>query len=291
MKVAFIGLGNMGTGMAACILKTGFDLNVFNRTRNKIEPLVAAGAKSGTSVADTVRGADVVVTSLMDDKSVLDMLDAGLLGAMKTEAIHLGTTTISPQCADQLARVHKGSGTSYVAGPVIGRPDAAAAGELTTYLAGEERACETVMPICRAYARVTKRISDRHSVANSMKLCANYTAISLIELMGEIYAFAERSGVPVVEVNEFFGQAFAAPVLKMYASKIRNRDFDGAMGFAMAAGLKDLKLMQQAHERVGVPFEIGAIICGKMEAGVTGGMSNQDWSGIYEITRRRAGLA
>jgi len=260
MKVSFIGLGNMGSGMAARILKANFELTVFNRSRSKMEPLLEAGAKGGASVADTVRDADVVVTSLMDDKSALDMVASGMLEAMKPGAIHLGTTTISPQCADELARIHKEAGTVYVAGPVIGRPDAAAAGELITYLAGEEQACKAVMPICRAYARMAERVSDRHSVANSLKLCVNYTAVSLIELMGEVYAFAERSGVPTEEVNNFFQHAFAAPVLKMYATKIRTRDFDGAMGFAMTAGLKDVTLMQEAHERVGVPFEIGSII-------------------------------
>src|SRR5690349_10032477 len=110
MKVAFVGLGNMGSGMAACVLKAGFDLTVFNRSPGKMEPLLAAGAKGGASVADTVRGADVVVTSLMDDKSVFDTLEAGLLGAMRPGAIHLGATTVSPECADDLARIHEDAG-------------------------------------------------------------------------------------------------------------------------------------------------------------------------------------
>jgi len=290
VKVAFIGLGNMGGGMAACILKAGFDLTVFNRSRSRMDPLLEAGAKGGASVADTVRDADVVVTSLMDDKSVLDLLATGMLEAMKPGAIHLGTTTISPPGADELARLHKEAGTVYVAGPVLGRPDAAAKGELVTLLAGEAEACEQVTPLCRSYARVIDRISDRHSVANSMKLCVNYAVVSLIELMGEIYAFTERSGVPTEKMHHFFDQAFAAPLLKMYAAKIRARDFDGTKGFAMKAGLKDVMLIQDAHERAGVPFEIGAIIRSKMEAGLANGMTDRDWSAIYDVTRRRAGL-
>lgn len=291
MKLAFIGLGNMGGGIAGCILKAGFDLTVFNRSREKMEPFIAAGAKGGDSVADTVREADVVITSLMDDKSVLDLLDAGFLEAMKPGAIHLGATTISPPCADELARRHKAAGTIYVAGPVLGRPDAAASGELTTFLAGDPGAIETVMPICRAYARNIVRISEKHSVANSMKLCANYTAAGVIELMGEVYAFAERSGVPLETVNEFFLSAFHAPPLKMYATKIRTRNFNGAKGFAMTAGLKDVTLMDEAHSRVGARFDIGRIIRGKLEEGIAGGLGGRDWSAIYEITRRNSGLA
>ena len=291
MKIAFIGLGNMGGGMAARILAAGNDLTVFNRTRSKMEPLLEAGAKGGSSVAETVRDADLVISSLMDDKSVRDLLGAGLLQSMKPGAIHLGATTVSPDFADELARLHKDAGSVYVAGPVVGRPDAAAAGELITFLAGDAAACQKVAPICRAYARVVDRISDRHSVANSMKLCVNYFAVSVLELMGEIYAFAERSGVPLEEVSDFFHHAFAAPVLKMYATKIRTRDFNGEKGFAMTAGLKDVTLMQGAHERVGVPFEIGAIVRSKMEAALMSGMTDRDWSAIYEVTRRHAGLA
>lgn len=291
MKLAFIGLGNMGSGMADRLLKAGFDLTVFNRSRAKMEPFLAAGAKGGASVEDTVRDADVVFTSLMDDKSVLGMLDAGLLAAMKPGAIHVGLTTISPPCADELARIHKEAGSVYVAGPVIGRPDAAASGDLITFLAGDKAAVETVTPLCRAYAKAVKPMSEKHSVANSMKLCVNYSAISFIELMGEVYAFAERSGVPLEEVNEFYNSAFGVPVLKMYAKKIRTRDFAGSMGFAMTAGLKDVTLMDEAYARVGAGFDIGKVIRKKLEEGIATGMADCDWSAIYEITRRNAGLA
>ncbi|MGO9006754.1 MAG: NAD(P)-dependent oxidoreductase [Beijerinckiaceae bacterium] len=291
MKIAFIGLGNMGGEMASCIQKAGFDLTVFNRSRQKMEPFILAGARGGATVSDTVHDADVVITCLMDDKSVLGTLEGGLLKAMKPGAVHLGATTISPLCADELARRHKEAGTVYVAGPVVGRPDAAAAGELFTLLAGEPAAIETVMPVCKAYSNLVKPISEKHSIANSMKLCLNYTAIGAIELMSEVYAFAERSGVPLVEMNEFFLMLFAHPALKMYTTKLRTRDFDGPMGFAMTGGLKDVTLMAEAHASVGVPFEIGALIRTKMTEGVSGGMGDRDWSAIYELTRRHAGLA
>lgn len=290
MKVAFIGLGNMGRGMAGCILKAGFELAVFNRTRSKMNSFVTAGAKGGSSIGDTVKDADIVITSLMDDKSVLDTLGAGLLAAMKPGAIHLGVTTISPNCADELAKLHKEHGTTYVAGPVAGRPNAAADGELLTFLAGDHAAIEYVMPVCKAYAKEIVEISERHGVANSMKLCLNYSVISIIELMGEVYTFAERSGVPLDAVRDFYLSAFAAPPLKMYARKIVTRNFDGEMGFAMTAGLKDVSLIADAHERAGVPFEIGKIIKTKLEAGIASGMSARDWSAIYDVTRHKAGL-
>ena len=134
MKVAFIGLGNMGNGIASCILKAGIDLTVYNRTREKMEPFLKNGAKGGADLKDTVKDADIVMTSLMDDKSVLDSLNGGILAGMKPGAIHVGLTTNSPECADEVAKLHKSAGTSYIAGPVVGRPNAAAAGELLSLL-------------------------------------------------------------------------------------------------------------------------------------------------------------
>ena len=127
-KVAFIGLGKMGTGMARRIVRMGHDLTVWNRTAAKAKPLVAAGAKLELSVEAAVGEADIVITSLMDDASVLRLANDVLLTAMKPGAIHLCVTTISPSCGDQLRALHADAGTRYVSGPVVGRPDAAAAG-------------------------------------------------------------------------------------------------------------------------------------------------------------------
>ena len=290
MKVAFIGLGNMGTGMAGCIAKAGFELAVFNRTREKMAPLAAAGARPAADPGDAARDADVVVTSLMDDVSVLAMVRAGVLAAMKPGAVHLGVTTVSPGCADELARIHAEAGSLYVAGPVVGRPDAAAAGELLSILAGDAAAIERVTPVCRSYSRMVMPIGERHGAANALKLAINYMVVSIIEAMGEVYAFADRSGVPLAPLQGFLVEAMGHPALKMYAEKIGRRDFAGRGGFAMAAGLKDVKLMLAAAGELGVPLEIGEIARRKMDEAVADGMAETDWSATYEITRRKAGL-
>ena len=109
MKIAFIGLGNMGTGIAQCILKSGHDLIVWNRTATKTGPLVALGARAATTAREAAAAADVVITSLMDDKSVLDVVQAGdgMLAGMRPDAVHACVTTISPECADELESLHR----------------------------------------------------------------------------------------------------------------------------------------------------------------------------------------
>ncbi len=294
MKVAFIGLGNMGSGIAQCVLKGGFDLTVWNRTAAKMEPLVALGAKPAATAKAAVTGADVVITSLMDDKSIIENLNSadGILAGMKPGAVHVCVTTISPDCAEQLAELHKKHGSYYVSGPVVGRPDAAASGQLTSFLAGDAQAVATATPVCAAYSKSVHAIGEKPGIANSMKLCINYNIISIIEMIGETYALAEKSGVPLEAMRDFYQQAlFAHPALKMYAEKLRARDFAGRGGFVMKAGLKDVTLMLASAQAVGVPLEMGKICERKLKQGVAAGMEETDWSAIYEITRKEAGLS
>lgn len=294
MKVAFIGLGNMGSGIAQCVLNGGFDLTVWNRTAAKMEPLVAKGAKAAATAKEAVSGADVVITSLMDDQSILDNVQAadGILAGMKPGAVHVCVTTISPACADRLAEIHRQHGSHYVSGPVVGRPDAAAAGQLMSYLAGDAQAVAAATPVCSSYSTKVVAISEKPSIANCMKLCINYNVVSIIELIGETYVLAEKSGVPLEHMRDFYQQAaFAHPALKMYAEKLRTRDFGGRGGFVMKGGLKDVRLMLSTAEQVGADLEIGMIIERKLQAGISAGMEETDWSAFYEITRREAGLA
>jgi 3-hydroxyisobutyrate dehydrogenase-like beta-hydroxyacid dehydrogenase len=293
MKVAFIGLGNMGLGIAHSIVKAGFDLMVWNRTASKIQPLVDRGAKAASSAKEAAGDADVVITCLMDDQSILDNLQAeqGILAGLKTGAVHLCVTTISPQCADELEQIHKKHGTFYVSGPVVGRPDAAASGQLASYLAGPAVAVEKVKPVCNSYSKQVFVLSERPSIANCMKLAINYSVISSIELIGETYVFAEKYGLPLEHVRDFFQQTmYAFAPMKMYSEKLRTRDFAGRGGFVMKGGLKDVRLMISTAKEVGAPLEIGAIVERKLRKGVEAGMEETDWSAIYEITRSESGL-
>jgi 3-hydroxyisobutyrate dehydrogenase-like beta-hydroxyacid dehydrogenase len=294
MKVAFIGLGNMGSGIAQCLLKGGFNLTVWNRTAAKMEPLVANGAKSTVSAKEAAMGADVIITSLTDDKSILDNVQAadGVLAGMKQGAVHVCVTTISPRCADELTEMHRRHGSYYVSGPVVGRPDAAASGQLTSFLAGDPKAVAIATPVCRSYSKAVTAISEKPSIANSMKLCINYNIISIIEMIGETYVLAEKCGVPLEHMRDFYQQAlFAHPALKMYAEKLRSRDFAGRGGFVMKGGLKDVTLMLSTAGAVGVTLDIGKVAERKLKAGIAAGMEETDWSAIYEISRREAGLS
>ncbi len=291
-RIAFIGLGRMGSGIASSILRRGMDVTVWNRTESKIQPLVAAGAQSAKTAKQAVANADIVVTSLMDDKSILETLNGenGILAGLNPGKTHLCVTTISPTFADELTRLHSAHGSYYVSGPVLGRPDAALAGELISYLAGDERGIKSARPVAETYSKSVQVVTGPASAANTIKLCINYFVVSLIEIIGEVYTFAEKSGADSSIVNEFYQAAFAHPALKMYGNKVLSRDFQSKGGFSMTGGLKDVTLVLQAAKLRGSQLDVGSIVQEKMNAAIDAGMSDLDWSAFTEITRKRASL-
>jgi len=282
----------MGSGIASRILQAGHTVCVWNRTPHKMRPLTESGAKASATSQEAVRDADIVLTSLLDDKSVLEMVEGpnGFLSAMSPGAVHLCLTTISPECADRLGQIHGAHGTRFVSGPVVGRPDSAASGELITFLGGEATAIDHVVPICNAYARKVFQMPGRPGLANAMKLCVNYMAVSIIEVMGEIYAFGDKVALDPEVIKETFLGAFAAPALKTYASKIKQREFTSDVGFTLIGGLKDVRLMLSAAANAGVRFDIAEVVERKMLKAIDLGMADADWSGFTAITRQESGL-
>lgn len=289
---AFLGLGNMGSGMARCLLAAGRPLIVWNRSPDKAAPLVALGARLARSPEEAIGEAEIVITSLMDDASLRSLFDpAGKpLAAFRSGAIHVCVTTISPGCADWLAEAHAAKGSRFVSGPVVGRPDAAQSGLLLQFLAGDAAAIERVQPICRAFAALTIRVAGPASGANRQKLCVNFFAISLIEAMAENLTFAEAIGASPQIMAGLFARSLAQPPLKQYAARLAARNTDGQGGFAMTAGMKDVGLMLDEARRAGCRIELGEIIADKMHEALDLGMQEMDWSSIQEISRRRAGL-
>ena len=127
MKVGFIGIGNMGTGMAVNLIKAGHEVTVYNRTAARMQPLVAQGAVAAPNVPEACRG-DAVITMLSDDPAVegISFGEAGVIGGLRKGALHVSMSTISVALSDRLAEAHAKAGQGFVSAPVFGRPDAAA---------------------------------------------------------------------------------------------------------------------------------------------------------------------
>lgn len=291
LRVGFIGLGKMGAGIARNIQKAGFPITVYNRTATKTGPFVEAGATLAASPREAAEHADVVFTCLMGDDSVREVLDGdeGLLAGLGPASIHVGLSTISPACATELARLHAHHGSEYLAAPVIGRPDVADAGELRTFVAGNADAISRCSPIVETYTSAVLPVGADHAVANAMKICVNYVVSCVIELMGQVLTFGEKSGVGAPQLAMLMKSLFPVPAFQEYAERIQARDFEPA-GFAMTGGLKDVELFLEAASDLHVPLPFANIVRDKLLTAISSGMSDLDWSAIYEITRRQAGL-
>jgi 3-hydroxyisobutyrate dehydrogenase-like beta-hydroxyacid dehydrogenase len=224
---------------------------------------------------------------------VLDIAQAadGLLAGMRPNAVHACVTTISPKCADELESLHQKHGSFYISAPVAGRPDAAASGQLASFLGGPVNAVERLMPACKSYSTFVTVIAERPRMANVMKLAINYNVISTIELISQSYIFAEKCGLPLEHLRDFYQQIwFAHPAPKMYAEKLCKRDFAGRGGFVMTGGLKDVRLMLSTAAEAGTKLTFGEIAERNLSNAVDAGMGEQDWSAIYELARKKAGL-
>ena len=285
-QVAFLGLGKMGLAMAANLQKAGYPLVVWNRSAEKAAPLTAAGASLAETPAAAAQAADIVISSLADDASLKAVVSGpdGVLAGLRPGAIHVGTSTVSPGLADELASLHAAAGGRYVAGPVVGRVPAAEAAQLVTFVAGQADAIEAVRAVITTYAPRMVVVGERQGQAAIAKLIANFLGASGMDLIGQTLAWAEKSGLPPELVPQMLAGFFGNPGTREYIAKIGERDFD-TVGFKAAGGLKDVRLMIDAAHDVDLTLSSAEALRAKLDAAIARGWRDRDWSCFTEIDR------
>src|SRR5260370_2409498 len=230
MKVAFIGIGNMGAPMARNVVRAGSDATVYNRTRAKAEPLAADGARIADSVAGAVRGCEVAVTMLADDHGVQDaVLGAnGILQALPLGAVHMSTSTISVEVSKRLAMTRTWAGQGCMASPVLGRREAAAAQKLWVVAAGPPDLVERSRPLIAALGRGFTIVGRDPWQANVVKLASNFMIVSLIETLGEAFALLRKSGISVHQFFEIANTHFRSAGFGGYGQMIAHEKSEPA---------------------------------------------------------------
>jgi len=295
VTVAFLGLGSMGSAMASNILKHGYKVLVWNRTASKSKNLVAAGAKAVATPREAGEHAKIIISCLFDDKACLETVQGpnGLLSGMKKGSIHVNTSTVSPMMAKQLAQLHKEKDVHYIAGPILGRPDVAAAGKLKTYLAGQKEAIDAATPIIECYGGGGITIvGEDPPQANVIKLTLNFCWATTIDLFGQVYSLNEKWNVPEKVTKSVLDLLFPFPAMVTYGEKVRTHDYDVANegGFRLPGGLKDMKTLIAAGEEVGVPLPFANVIQEHICTAVAHGMTDKDWYCFAESTRFNSGI-
>lgn len=292
MKIGFIGLGNMGLGMAANLLTAGHQLIVYNRTQSKAQSLVARGARLAAQIPQACHG-DVVITMLADDAALEKVVfgDSGILNHLADGCIHISCSTISVALSEKLALEHTHHSQRYVSAPVFGRPQAAAEAKLFIVAAGAPESINACMPLFDAMGEKTFPFGEKPWLANLVKLSGNFLISSVIESLSEALTLAAKAGIDQRAFLDFLTSTlFNVPVYKTYGGLILDKKFEPA-GFAARLGLKDVRLALAAGESLNVPLPIADLVRNRLIELLARGGESLDWSALSQIAAEHAGLA
>jgi 3-hydroxyisobutyrate dehydrogenase-like beta-hydroxyacid dehydrogenase len=290
MTIGFIGLGAMGKGMVANLLRSGRPVTVWNRSPGPAAALEAIGARAG-SVEDALSG-EIVFSMLAHDQAVREvLLDSGALAKAKPGLIHVNLATISAALARELTARHAELGLGYVAAPVFGRPAVAQAGGLNILAAGEPGAVARVTPLLELLAAKVWPMGEEPARANVVKLAGNLMIVAAIEAMGEAAALGRAHGVPAADLLDMLtGSLFSAPVYKIYAPMIVEERYQPP-GFKLDLALKDVRLALAAGDEANLALPFASVARdGLLEAMAHGG-GDQDLAALAGVSGRRGGLA
>lgn len=292
IRVGFIGLGHMGFPMAQNILKAGFSLAVYNRTKEKATPLLEQGGEWAESPAELAGRCDILVSMVANDDALKEIIDgpSGILHSIKRPSIHISMSTVSPDLSASMEKKHLEKGVAFLAAPVTGRPERAKEGALWIFLAGEPKAKKTAIPILEKMGSKIFDLGEHPSQASLFKLCNNFMILGLIETFSEAATMLEKGGISTERAAEIWGSSlFDAPAFHTYAPMLCKRNFSEG-GFALNLGLKDIRLLQACADRAQVPTPFLSELHEKLLMSMNLGRGDFDWSAIALLTRELAGL-
>ena len=291
MDVGFVGLGLMGLPMARNLLKAGHRLRVYNRSRSRAEALEKDGAIAVDTPAEASTG-DAVFTMLANDRAAEEVVfgSEGILKGLGQGRAHVSMSTITVDLSERLAQAHDEKGQAYVAAPVFGRPEAAAAAKLFIVLAGEKSAVEKLQPLFDAMGQRTFVLGQNPVEANLVKLSGNFLIAAMIECLGETVALVRKHGADPRRFLEIMTETlFAAPVYRTYGALIADQNYEPA-GFKLELGLKDVRSVLAAAETKSVPMPVASVVRDHFLSAIARGGANLDWSALAKVAAEDAGL-
>ncbi|MDR3694818.1 NAD(P)-dependent oxidoreductase [Mucilaginibacter sp.] len=277
-KIGFIGLGHMGTPMAKNLLDAGYHLQVYNRTLSKIDELGEGAITMCNSPAGAADGASIVITMLSEDEVLKETVlgKSGILEKLQKGGVHISMSTISPDTAQLLSDAHKAAGSSYLASPVFGRPEAAAAKKLWICVSGDQHAKDLAKPVLENLGQGIVDFGEG-AAANVVKIAGNFMIMASMEMMAEAYTLAEKSGVDRLKVAEFFGSTlFNAPIFQNYGRLIANKQYE-PVGFKSKLGLKDARLAFKLSQQTETPMPVVNTVHNRLLSAVAKGWGETDW--------------
>lgn len=283
MKLGFIGLGSLGTPIALNLLDSGHELYVYNRTASKVVSLTQKGAIACERISALAKECTIVFTIVSDDAALKSICEGenGLLQNLHADSIHVSLTTILPATAKELADQHGQHGQHYLASPVFGRPEAAAARKLNFVVAGPAALQSLITPLLKdAGGAGVWDFGEDITAANTVKLCGNFLIAAALEAIGESVALATASGVDAARMWTLFNQTlFNTPVYHNYSNMIVQQNYEPGL-FTTQLGLKDMKLALQQAASVQQNMPLANLLKEHMQQLVAEGKGQMDWSAV-----------
>ncbi|ACT94843.1 NAD(P)-dependent oxidoreductase [Dyadobacter fermentans] len=289
-KIAFLGLGNLGTPIAEILLEAGYELVVWNRTASKAEPLTKLGATVVENAIDAITPGGIVFSVLADDAAVEELFSMELVEKLGKDGVHVSMSTISPETSRQLAQVHEWYGAHYVGAPIFARPEAVRAKVGNICLSGNAGAKERIKPIVENFVKGVFDFGDDPGAANVIKLAGNFMIACSLEMMGEAFTMAEKNGISRQSIYEMLTSTlFAAPIFQNYGKLVASNTYE-PVAFRFPLGLKDINLTLQTASDVNAPMPFADIIRNRFISGLAKGRENLDWGALALGASDDAGL-
>ena len=292
MRVGFIGLGRMGQAMATRLLGGGHDVVVFNRTKGKTAEVLKAGASAAESIEEACAEREVVISMVTGDAALQEIAlgPKGIRASLAPAAIHLAMGTHSVAQIKSLAEAHSAAKQILVAAPVLGRPDAAAAGQLGIVAAGPAQAIGACQPLFKLIGRRVFEAGPHPEQAAITKLANNFMLGCAIGAMAEGFSLVRKYGVvPQVFYDVMTESLFSAPAYKVYGKIMVDESFD-KVGFTTLLGLKDFNLIMAAANEARVPLPSGNAVRDRLLSAVAHGDGEKDWAVIAREQARASGI-
>ena len=292
MKVGFVGLGRMGQGMAGRILAASHDLLVSDPTPGQTDNLVKAGAVAVDSPAAATVGREVVISMLPSDPILAAVLDGdfGLIAGLSGDCIHMAMGTHGVPAINRAKQLHDDAGQTFIACPVLGRPDLAAQGLLNLVPGGPADAVDTVRPLLDAMGQRNIEVGEDPQAATAVKIANNFVLGCAIETMGEAFSLVEKLGVKPEQFLDVLLQGlFGAPAYEVYGKMIVEGRWD-TNGATAVIGLKDADLALEAATAASVPLPSTHIWRDYLAKAIERGEGHLDWAVMAREQARASGL-
>jgi 3-hydroxyisobutyrate dehydrogenase len=291
MKVTLFGLGIMGSGIASNLLKHGFDLTIYNRTREKAVAFADQGAKIAHTPREAAQNADVIISMVGDDQASREIWlgDNGGLNGIKPGTVIVESSTLSPNWIQELAQLTREHGGTFLDAPVTGSKQAAAEGQLTMLIGGSVDDVENVRPVFEAISQRQVHLGGVGAGA-TWKLINNMMVSVHIAALAEALALAEAAGIDLKQVEALIGNsAVSSPIVKGKLPFMLERDYDNP-SFALKWMRKDASYATQLAADYGIDVATVEAAARVFETAEAQGLGDQDFAAVVEVVRSKTGV-